>query len=365
MARTESESEFDKLVAANETNLMTSRGAASQFRPIEASEGSYHAVIVRMFRTTQDQTIYDDKGKATNQKQKVGLVKALIVIVADAGKNCPREHLEQFAGVQGYLQWRLTPGKQDDWDRLSADLASMGVPTRMMVPSEHHIQQPGQQFTLGQALELINRPYPKGQFGILVQVSISGNNKYTNYRDVIRREDIEQLIGHQINPAYFNVQAEAEKPVQQMDMSGAGQYGAGAPQPGMGVVAPAPISSVVSHGPVQPHNFAQLGRPNTELVWDAENKLWFHPPTTNFYDQNGNFASVRNMPVAQAPAPLPAQQVQPQQSYQIAPVESPLIGQQVYPPVPTSAPQPQQGYAPPAQVGYPAPPPMPGYPQQR
>lgn len=359
MPRTESENQFDQMMAQNQQNLLQARGATSPFRPIDCPDSTYYACLTKVSREIVTEKVYVD-GKETGATQKVPRVQFKLIIVADANPQCPPGQKEQYQGVQGYINYNLTPGNQDRWDRLMADLENLGVPTRNFVPTEQHIQNPQVQLTMAQGLEMLNRgvPDPTSPTGYrklycTISVATTPKGKFTNYRDVVPKEAIEQWIGHkldeaaivmigedkqqtpqipmgqQMNPMNYQQPGAVQSPLtgqqvyppavnQPVGAAYAPQQGMPMPQPQMGgmqppnmPMAPAAAPAAPQPGPpVYPQAGADFAGDQANLVWQPADNLFFDNFSKHYYDQFGKYAPVTPK-LPEPPAP-PAPPMMPQ-----------------------------------------------------
>lgn len=341
MARTESENQFDQMMVANQQNLLQARGATSPFRPIDCPDGTYYACLTKVSREIVSEKVYGPDGKDTGSTQKVPRVQFKLIIVADANPQCPPGQKEQYSGVQGYINYNLTPGNQDRWDRLMADLENLGVPTRNFVPTEQHIQNPQVQLTMAQGLEMLNRgvPDPTSPTGYrklycTIAVATTTKGKYTNYRDVVPKEAIEQLLGHKLDEAQIVMIGE-DKPQQQMQPQGMPmnpmnyqqpgavqspltgqqiypptQQTGSMPQPQQQIPMPQPMMPQQPIAPVYPQAGAAFAGDQANLVWQSADNLFFDNYSKHYYDQFGNYAPVTPK-LPEPPAPPMNPGIQP------------------------------------------------------
>jgi hypothetical protein len=319
MASATSSSDIARFMQANQQTLIQSRGAVNKFRPTEAALGQYYSKIIDGNVEIVDGKIYDSQNKDTGQTQKQCQVQFKIVHICAADVEVPAEHKEVYSGLQAYLTYNLVPGKQESWDRLSADLEVMGVPTRNMVPTPEQVTMQGQ-FTLEQAVKAIAA---KGSFCLTaVTAGRSAGSKYTNYRDAVRQEDIERWMGHPINPAIFNQVPEPQQQMQmgnqipQQQMGQMPQQQMGMPMAPQSMPAPMQMPGVNPYQQQMPQGVPQQMIPqqpsepvypqsganfagNPALLQAQPDGTYFDPHSKNFYNQYGQFVPVT------PPLPLP------------------------------------------------------------
>lgn len=376
MSRSESESEFDRMMLANQQNLLASGGATSPYRPIEAEVGEYYARIVLGQRDVVNAKVKDAQGNDTGKTVRAPRVQLKFVITCSADPKCPPEHREMYSGVQGFFSYTLTPGDQEAWNRLAADLETIGIRTKNIRPSEQYIRVPGVELTMEQALTIITNHKP----WCLMAVSAGKTGgKFVNYRDAASQQDVERMMGHAINEAIFVPQPEAAPTYLTPEVGQAppaipgqpGGYPGGLPAnagpaipvgpgafvappvmptivpPGMPVpvaVAPPAMPAPVAGPPVYPQAGAKFAGDPANLEWQTHDNLWFDKHSKHYYDREGNY--VNPTPALPQPPPAPAvpaasampmmpgvpQSTVPQPSIPVPPWIAPGAGQ--YPPPP-------------------------------
>lgn len=364
MARSESESEFDRMMVQNQQMLLASGGQTSPYRPISAEVGPYYGRIISGQRDVVNQKVKTPTGEDTGQTQKAQRVQLRFVIVCSSDPKCPPEHREQFSGAGGFFQYTLTPNDQEAWNRLSGDLETIGIRTRNLVPSEQHIRQPGVQLTMEQALQIITNARPFCQLEVTPGKT---GGKFTNFRDSASQADVERMMGHAVNEAVFQQAAQPAEP-QYLDPSQVGQpqpgqpmipqYGTapgpqmipgqpvnspltglpipGQPMPGQpmgmpmpGQMAPAPVLPVAGP-PVYPAAGAPFAGDQANLEWQAADNMWFDKFSKHYYSREGQY-----IPVApQVPQPpvtpmTPAIPVMPMPTGMPQPMGGPVASPQL------------------------------------
>lgn len=355
MARSESESEFDRFVQSQAQNAMQARGAVSKFRPVDLPPGTYYGRIMDATRSMTTMKEKNAEGKETGNLIKCGQVDLKVVFICDADAKTPVGQREYCLGQQGFVSYRLVPGNQDSWDRCYADLDTIGVPTRNFVPTPQQVQQQGQ-LTLDMGLEMITRGKPFCK--LTIRQSTDGQYKNLNYGDAMRREDIEKYLGHPLDEAAFNV---TEAPRQELPMTPQNQQYQVAPGVTMnqgpgGVVSYQPtqqppfVGGQVVNPPMMPQVTPTYPQPGARFAGNQSDLefqpdgTWFDKASKNFYSQTGEYVNITptlpQPPMAPPALPMP-----------------PAISQNVPPVMPQMQPQMQQP------GGIPIPPQMPsGYP---
>lgn len=204
MPRSQSEAEFDQLLLQDQQTLMASRGAKSQFAPLEVPDGTYFGQLIGTARSvvsmeTKFPEGHPEAGKKTGYKEKVKKIEIKCIFLADKNPRCEANELEMWAGQPGSITFLLAQGDKAASDRMCATLGEMGIPTDQFVPTEADIQDPNTQLTLQQGLAMIDyeKPY------CVLAVSTSGQARYVNFRGKAEKEEIERLVGHPINTSFY------------------------------------------------------------------------------------------------------------------------------------------------------------------
>jgi hypothetical protein len=255
MARTDSESEFDALTVRDKDTFLKNRGSKSPYATIDAPAGTYWFRFGKTYREVVKQDEKNSEGKSTGRKVPVRRIRMQATIVADAGSQVSPGDLERWAGSSGFFQYQLPVGDEDAIKRLYGDLETIGIDTRCLVLSESDITDPDSQFTLAQALELIEQERP---FGKLAITEGSNGGKYLNYRGRADKGDIENLIGHPIDSDETTPQEEVQS-----------------------------TDEVVEEAPFTEEATEEAVEGESDLVYDEAKQLWYHADTDTYYDDNG------------------------------------------------------------------------------
>lgn len=195
MAVSKGRAEFEALAQKNRDTFLRNRGSKSPYRNIDAPVGTYYARIVKHPLGVANVEKKNDKGEKTGFKEKQMVAKLQVSIICSADPTTPPGELEKYKGSAGFIQWYLSG--DEAMQRYYDVLDQIGIDTNGIVMTEGEIEDPENQYTLGQVADYIEEQKPCCLIAI-----VGGKNpgdKFINYKGHVEQTDIEQLIGRPLD----------------------------------------------------------------------------------------------------------------------------------------------------------------------
>lgn len=270
MAMSKGRAEFEALAQQNRDTFLKNRGSKSPFQNIDADLGVYYARIMRMPLGVVNMDKKGADGKSTGFKEKTMQAKFQMSVICSADPQTPPAQLERWKGSAGFVQYNLPVGDDEKTQRFYGDLEQIGIDTNGIVMTEADIEDPNNQYTLGQISDYLEQEKPCCLIAIVA--GKDAGSKFINYRGHAKQEDIEQLIGHPLDSSYETV----------LDEDG---VEAGAAETAYAEVGQAPFDATAEEG--QGEAGGEESQEVAEPEWERVGELWHDKTNDKWFKDDG------------------------------------------------------------------------------
>lgn len=301
MAVSKGRAEFEALAQQNRDTFLKNRGSKSPYRNIDAPLGVYYARIVKHPLGVANVEKKNAQGEKTGFKEKCMVTKLQVSIICSADPTTPPAELEHFKGSAGFIQWYLPKGDDEAMQRYYDVLDQIGIDTNGIVLSESEIQDPENQYTIGQVADYIESIKPCCMIAIVA--GKDAGSKFINYKGHVEQSDIEQLLGRPLDDNFTVLDDE----------------GAVESQAGYAEVEQAPFEAEA------PAEEAAADDGSNDEWEDIGNGNWYNKTQNKWFDSNGTEIANPNPPKAAPPKVGPPKTAPKAGPPKAAPTSAPVL----------------------------------------